>query len=215
MRVMNRDQAPKPLAATYSEYRRVYNNISVVRRPQGQLEYMQALGFSEYVLKTLNTGYVLPFVELPKGAFYRNNASARRHPEFVRSSIDELLLTGAIKECSEPCHVVNPLSVAGRPEKLRLVLDCREINKLLKKQKVTVEGPEVLVNFIKKGGYLISFDIKSGYHHIPIIERHQKFLGFAYSDSTGTERLFIYLFIYCHLYSAFSIVQCSNALYRL
>ena len=28
--------------------------------------------------------------------------------------------------------------------------------------------------------------------------------------------LFIYLlFIYCHLYSAFSIVQCSNALYRL
>ena len=27
--------------------------------------------------------------------------------------------------------------------------------------------------------------------------------------------LFIYLFIYCHLYSAFSKVQCSNALYRL
>ena len=27
--------------------------------------------------------------------------------------------------------------------------------------------------------------------------------------------LFIYLFIYCHLYSTFSIVQCSNALYRL
>ena len=29
------------------------------------------------------------------------------------------------------------------------------------------------------------------------------------------EFIFIYLFIYCHLYSAFSIVQCSNALYRL
>ena len=26
---------------------------------------------------------------------------------------------------------------------------------------------------------------------------------------------FIYLFIYCHLYSAFSIVQCSNAVYYL
>ena len=26
---------------------------------------------------------------------------------------------------------------------------------------------------------------------------------------------YLYLFIYCHLYSAFSIVQCSNALYRL
>ena len=30
-----------------------------------------------------------------------------------------------------------------------------------------------------------------------------------------TRIIFIYLFIYCHLYSAFSIVQCSNALYRL
>ena len=28
------------------------------------------------------------------------------------------------------------------------------------------------------------------------------------------ERIGVYLFIYCHLYSAFSIVQCSNALYR-
>ena len=35
-------------------------------------------------------------------------------------------------------------------------------------------------------------------------------------DSTLAKvTLHIYLFIYCHLYSAFSIVQCSNALYRL
>ena len=39
-------------------------------------------------------------------------------------------------------------------------------------------------------------------------------------DSPGTQELFeariylFYLFIYCHLYSAFSIVQCSNALYK-
>ena len=33
-------------------------------------------------------------------------------------------------------------------------------------------------------------------------------------DKSGTHT-FIYLFIYCHLYSALSIVQCSNALYRL
>ena len=31
----------------------------------------------------------------------------------------------------------------------------------------------------------------------------------------SNDKWFIYLFIYCHLYSAFSIVQCSNALYRL
>ena len=34
-------------------------------------------------------------------------------------------------------------------------------------------------------------------------------------SNSGDKHLFTYLFIYCHLYSAFSIVQCSNALYRL
>ena len=33
--------------------------------------------------------------------------------------------------------------------------------------------------------------------------------------NTHIQNVFIYLFIYCHLYSGFSIVQCSNALYRL
>ena len=44
--------------------------------------------------------------------------------------------------------------------------------------------------------------------------------GWKFGPSGDTSTLigssvFIYLFIYCHLYSAFSIVQCSNALYRL
>ena len=30
-----------------------------------------------------------------------------------------------------------------------------------------------------------------------------------------TPPIYLFYFIYCHLYSAFSIVQCSNALYRL
>ena len=33
-------------------------------------------------------------------------------------------------------------------------------------------------------------------------------------DVDNTEVMFL-LFIYCHLYSTFSFVQCSNALYRL
>ena len=42
---------------------------------------------------------------------------------------------------------------------------------------------------------------------------------YIYVHNYPTDYIFItfylFLFIYCHLYSAFSIVQCSNALYRL
>ena len=54
----------------------------------------------------------------------------------------------------------------------------------------------------------------------PIIEwpnerTYQCFKLYTNAKSYFSRTPYIYLFIYCHLYSALSIVQCSNALYRL
>ena len=35
---------------------------------------------------------------------------------------------------------------------------------------------------LKKGDYIFSFDLKSGYHHVEIAEVHYKYLGFAWND---------------------------------
>ena len=189
---MARDRIAPRIANSYSEYLEKGYDISVVGRPTERLTYMKSLGFSDFVLQTLQMGYLIPFNTAPSRTRLANNASARKHMNFVQNAIDDLILAGAVHECAEPCMVVNPLSVAVGPGKLRLVLDCRSINAHLKTPKVTIEGAEVLVKFIKRGGYLISFDIKAGYHHIPIHPRHQQFLGFACADYTGRMRYFYF-----------------------
>ena len=40
--------------------------------------------------------------------------------------------------------------------------------------------------------YFVSFDFKSGYHHIDIHPEHQKFLGFKWKFSNGVTRFFMF-----------------------
>ena len=72
----------------------------------------------------------------------------------MRESIDDLLQTGAIVECQSPPTVVNPLTVAKKGGKMRLVLDLRHINKKLVLTKYKYEGNDTLLQYVKKGGYL-------------------------------------------------------------
>ena len=47
---------------------------------------------------------------------------------------------------------------------------------------------------------MISFDLKSGYHHIDIHPNHQTFLGFAWKCSGDTQvQAGTSLFLCCHL----------------
>ena len=38
----------------------------------------------------------------------------------------------------------------------------------------------MLINYVVKHGYLIKFDLRSGYHHIDIFHEHQSYLGFCW-----------------------------------
>ena len=44
----------------------------------------------------------------------------------------------------------------------------------------------MLREYIKQSGYLIKFDLCSGYHHIDIFHEHQTYLGFAWTLSGHT-----------------------------
>lgn len=127
----------------------------------------------------IQNGYKIPFISTPSSVFLRNNKYAFSHADFVSQAIDDLLFSGVVVEQSEPPFVVNPLTVSvNRNGKKRLVLDLRHVNLHVYKQKVKFEDLNCLKNFLKKGGFLINFDLKSGYHHLDIFEPHQKYLGF-------------------------------------
>ena len=178
--------------ATYQEYERTDCNISVVGRLKRGRHFMQSIGCSEYILRVITNGYVLPLTSLPASKILKNNRSSLKHPQFVRASIDDLLASGAIFETKTKPFVINPLTVSDKNNKLRLVLDLRHINKFIVLGRFRFEGAETFLKYVKPGNWIFSFDLKSGYHHIPMLPAHYKYLGFAYPDIHGCIRYFCF-----------------------
>ena len=85
-----------------------------------------------------------------------------------------------MSECPE---VVNPLSVAiNKSGKKRLILDLREVNLHVWKEKVKFEDFKIALTYFKKNNFLFKFDLKSGYHHIDMAEWCRTFLGFCWHE---------------------------------
>ena len=134
-------------------------------------------------------GYKLPLLSEPPPFYAPNNRSSFRHRTFVENSVEQLLADGCIQELSERPYCCNPLTVA-EGGKLRLVLDLRHVNKFLGKSKFKYENLKTVSEMFEKDFYFCSFDLKSGYHHIPISPEHRKYLGFSLEYEDGTIRYF-------------------------
>ena len=140
----------------------------------------------------VESGYTIPLVYMPRAKFLRNNKSSRTNATFVRKAIDDLLHKGAIEERVEAPKVVNPLTVATKGAKARLVLDLRYINKYVHKQRCKIEGSETLAKFLPVSTHLFGFDLKAGYHHIQVNPLQWELLGFSYSDYRDNTRYFVF-----------------------
>ena len=146
-------------------------------------------------------GYNLPFVRRPASFYARNNQSSLRHSEFVSTAIQELLKDGCIKEVESMPFVCNPLTVA-EGEKLRLVLDLRHVNEHLEVKKFKYENLKTVADIFEKDFTFGTFDLRHGYHHIPIAEEYQKYLGFSWTFPDGRTRFFVFLVLPFGLASA-------------
>ena len=155
-------------------------NVFVVGKITENIQFWRdELGASDFVLSVLEHGYFLPFTEHPPPATERNNKSSLRNGKFVEDSIEQLLLSGCIREVYEKPYCTNPLTVA-EGKKLRLVLDLRNVNKYLNVTKFKYEGIQTVRDILHKNDFFVTFDLKNGYHHVPVAKEHQKYLGFAW-----------------------------------
>ena len=64
--------------------------------------------------------------------------------------------------------------------KLTLILDLRQVNKCLKKFRFRLEDIRTAVKLFHQGDYVITFDLKSEYHHVDMAREHWKYLGFTW-----------------------------------
>ena len=165
---------------------------NVKGRLKTHLQFWQQIGANSYILDVIEHGYKLPMAVSPSTKFLRNNKSALAHPHFVHEATQKLLVSGCVRETSSIPFVVNPLTVAqNKNDKLRLVLDLRYINPFLQLPHVKFEDWSVAEEYLVRDGYMVNFDLKSGYHHIDIHESFQKYLGFSWS-AQGVTRYYIF-----------------------
>ena len=144
------------------------------------IDFWELIGADEFIRTCIYEGYKIPFYTTPPSNFSANNQSAIKHKDFVEEAIKELLSKKCVIETGKP-YSVNPLTVAVQGNgKKRLILDLRNINKHLYKFPVKYEGLNELKNYVCEDGFLVNFDLKSGYHHLDMFPDHQKYLGFAW-----------------------------------
>ena len=93
------------------------------------------------------------------------------------------------------------MSVVHNSSKPRLILDLRYLNQFISVPKFKYEDIRCVRDLFEKGDYFFKFDIKSGYHHINILEAHQKYLAFAW-DFEGVTKYFVFTALVFGLASA-------------
>ena len=177
---------------------------NVKGRLASHLPFWKSIGASDFILQVIEKGYALPFISEPKPAVFSNNMSAKNNKEFVTSEILKLLELGCIKEVNRSeVHTFNPLSVADNGKKLRLILDLRYINQHLSVPKTKYEDMRTFRDLFDKGlfDFFFKVDLKSGYHHLDILESNQKYLGFSWIIE-GIERFFVFTLLVFGLASA-------------
>ena len=75
--------------------------------------------------------------------------------------------------------------------KKRLILDLRHVNKHIWKEKFKFEDIWNACVYLPFDHFMFKFDLKSGYHHIAILQEHQTLLGFSWVVN-GIRKFFVF-----------------------
>ncbi len=157
--------------------------LSVQGRLRSHNKFWQdTLQASSFALGVVKEGYVLPLKSPPPPYSRPNQQSTRENPVFVTEAVLELLRNHCIGEVPCEPHGCHPLAVVtSGSRKLRLVINLRHLNKFLWSEKFKYEDLRVAMQFFEKGDYMFTFDLKSGYHHVDIVQHHWQYLGFQWA----------------------------------
>lgn len=159
-------------------------------RLKARAPFWREMGASNLVQSWVEEGFPLKFGEEgapPQKAFLNHN-SAHKHADFVTHAIEELLATGAVQRwtsSSEPI-CISPLGVAPKANgtKLRLILDMRHVNTHLVAPKFAYEGLDKVHETLEPNDWVITADLKSGYHVVAMHPSSAPYMAFRWNNIT-------------------------------
>jgi len=151
----------------YIQHVKFLDSIDITSIPKGvknnlrkHIEFWKHIGANEFVVNTIENGYVIPFLRNPPPMCFENNQLALLHSDFVEKAVSELVKIGCVIETPFQPFIVNPLSVSIQStSKKRLILDLSELNNFIKKDTVKFEDWKVALNYFSKNCFLFKFDL--------------------------------------------------------
>ena len=143
------------------------------------IRFFESLGASNFILNTLKYGHKPSLIaSVPDYERDNNKSFSVEHIEFGMGEIKKLIDSRKVEIVSHKPKIVNPLSVAVHP-RLRLILDCSFLNRHITVPSFKMED-KTARSLFDTNGYLFSFDLKDGYHHILIHPEFRDYLGFKF-----------------------------------
>lgn len=157
------------------------------------IDYWRSITDNGFVLDMVKNGLSIPFCNLPRAKHMSNNKSAVAESVFVEKTMRAFLNDGFISEVKARPRVINPLSVTLSSGKKRFILDLRYVNEFIQPPKFKLDDLKIALEFVRKGGYMVSFDIKSGYYHLQVHKDYREYLGFSWKfSSEHKSRFFVF-----------------------
>ncbi len=137
---------------------------------------------SPSVVSWVKTGISIPFRVDPPDPFHiQNKYLPPPSQQFITREIQDLLRDDVIEEVRQkPCCVSPIHCVPKKRGSFRLIHDLRVLNTACQPPTFSNEGIDEVLRLIQPHDQLVTFDIKSGFHHIPVCQSHQTYLGFEW-----------------------------------
>jgi len=135
------------------------------------------IGASSVVLDWITYGYRLPFISKMQPFNYTPwLPETPEQQQAIRDLKTRLFDIGAIQHTTDNTFVSRSRLEAKKSGGFRLVVDLRQVNKHLETQACKYETLDLLPNLIRHDDWMVSFDLKDGYYHLPVHPKHRKFL---------------------------------------
>ena len=148
------------------------------------IEKWRTITSDKVILSWISDGVKLNFHKVPPPFEIHNRIFSQEHSSFISVEIKQLLNKGCIRVAAAKPHCVSPISVAPKKgkNKYRLIHDLRQLNCYSSCESLVYEDIHHVIDLCEPNDYLVTIDIKDGYHHLNIHEQYRPFLGFKFDN---------------------------------
>ncbi len=149
-------------------------------------EWERLPGVSLWVLRTIRTGSTLQFGKNPPcfDGVHLTVVNSASKASVLQQELSSLLQKGAIEEIPQSEVERGFFSlyflVPKRNGGLRPIMDLRRLNFSLYKGKFKMLTIKTIMSQVQEGDWFVTIDLKDAYFHIQVVQRHRRFLRFAF-----------------------------------